>query len=88
LLYPSSRVALPNATKSDKLRPLTHIIEEDWARDFPKFEQKYLASRKPDDPATLQEFINQKDPDYMARWTIEEARALMSHDQLGQQLNI
>ncbi|WP_229165449.1 DUF4238 domain-containing protein [Bradyrhizobium altum] len=69
------------------LTVLAQIIEEDWARDFPRFEQKYSASRKPDDPATLQEFIDQKDPDYIARWTIDEARALMSHDQLGQQLN-
>ena len=69
------------------LAVLAQVLEDDWARDFPKFEKDYLANRKPDDPATLQEFIDQKDLAYMARWTIDTARQLMSHDQLGQQLN-
>jgi len=66
---------------------LAEILTGDWVRDFPMFENKYLASRKPDDPATLQDFIDQKDPDFMARWTIDDARALMDHDELLQLLN-
>jgi hypothetical protein len=39
------------------------------------------------DPATLQEFIDQKDPDFLAEWTIDFARALMNHDELRQLLD-
>lgn len=69
------------------LAVLAEAVADDWVRDMPKFEQAYLANRKTDDPPTLQDFINQKDPDYLARWTIVAARALMDHDQLRQQLN-
>lgn len=66
---------------------LAQALADDWARDFPKIEKKYLSNRKADEPATLQEFIDQKDPDFMSRWTIEYARELMSHDELGHLLN-
>jgi Protein of unknown function (DUF4238) len=69
------------------LAVLAQALADDWARDFPMFEKKYLSSRKPDEPATLQDFIDQKDPDFMARWTIDYARELMNHDELGQLLN-
>jgi hypothetical protein len=69
------------------LTALAEALADDWARDAPKLEEKYLANRKPDDPPTMQEFIEQKDTDYLARWTIDAARALMDHDQLRQQLN-
>jgi hypothetical protein len=69
------------------LEMLAQVVADDWTRDFPVIEKKYLSSRKPDEPATLQDFIDQKDPDFIARWTIEYAHGLMNHDKLGQLLN-
>jgi len=69
------------------LAVLTEILADDWVRDFPMFEKKYLARRKTDDPETLQGFIDQNDPDFLARWAIEDAHELMNHDKLGQLLN-
>ena len=44
------------------------LLDDDWERDLPKVRQIYADKRKPDDPPALEEFIEQKDPDHMARW--------------------
>jgi Protein of unknown function (DUF4238) len=71
----------------EDLEVLGHIVADDWERDFPKMEIMYAKNRQPDDPPTLQEFIDQKDPDHISRWTLDAARRLMDHEGIGQRLN-
>jgi hypothetical protein len=66
---------------------LSLALADEWAREFPKLEEKYANKRKPDDPPTLQEFIDKNDPDYMARWAMNVAPKLMDHGGIGQLLN-
>jgi hypothetical protein len=66
---------------------LAQILADDWERDVPRFRHKYARERKPDDPPTLEEFIEQKDPDHMARWTMNILPNLMDHKGIGQSLN-
>jgi hypothetical protein len=66
---------------------LGKILDDDWERDLPKVRQTYADKRKPDDPPTLEEFIEQKDPDHMARWKMNALPALMNHEKIGQSLN-
>ena len=66
---------------------LSRIIDDDWKTDFPEMEILYAKKRQPSDPLTLQEFIDQKDPDHISRWTPETLHKLIDHEALGQQLN-
>jgi hypothetical protein len=66
---------------------LGKILDDDWERDLPKVRQTYADKRTPDDPPTLEEFIEQKDPDHMARWKMNALPALMNHEKIGQSLN-
>lgn len=69
------------------LEVLAAALADEWARVFPNLEKKYAINRQPDDPLTLQEFIDQKDPYHMSRWTLNVARKLMDHEGIGQLLN-
>lgn len=71
----------------EDLKVLAAALAEEWVRELPKLAELYAGKRKGDDPPTLQEFIDQKDPDHMARWTLNVARRLMDHDGIGQMLN-
>ena len=71
----------------EDLAVLSQILADDWERDLPIVREKYAAGRKADDPATLEEFIEQKDPDHMARWTMNVLPNLMDHEGIGQSLN-
>jgi len=71
----------------EDLAALTEILEGDWKRDLPLLKQKYAANRKPDDPETIEEFIEKKDPEHMARWVMNVAPELMHHEGIGQALN-
>jgi uncharacterized protein DUF4238 len=71
----------------EDLEVLGHVIADDWERDFPKMEIMFATKRQPDDPPTLQEFIDKKDPDYISRWTLDAAHRLMDHEGIGQRLN-
>jgi len=66
---------------------LAQILSDDWERDLPRVRQKYASERKTDDPPTLEEFIEQKDPDHMARWTMNVLPEVMDHAAIGQSLN-
>ena len=66
---------------------LGKILDDDWERDLPKVRQTNADKRKPDDPPTLEEFIEQKDPDHMARWKMNALPVLMNHEKIGQSLN-
>ncbi len=66
---------------------LAGILDDDWERDLPRFRQEYADKKKPDDPPTLEEFIEQKDPDHMARWTMNVLPEVMDHAAIGQSLN-
>ncbi|MBP0112791.1 DUF4238 domain-containing protein [Bradyrhizobium vignae] len=71
----------------EDLAALTEILEDDWNRDLPLHKQKYVANRKPDDPETIEEFIEKKDPDHIGRWVMNVAPELMDHEGIGQALN-
>src|SRR5258708_495160 len=49
---------------------LTQILEDDWKRDLPLLKEKYATNRKPDDPETIEEFIEKKDPDHIPKWVM------------------
>ena len=46
----------------EDLAVLTQILEDDWKRDLPLLRQKYVTNRKPDDPETIEEFIEKTRP--------------------------
>ncbi len=71
----------------EDLAALTEILEDDWKRDLPLHRQKYAANRKPNDPETIEEFIEKKDPDHIGRWVMNVAPELMDHEGIGQSLN-
>ncbi len=62
---------------------LTQILEDDWKRDLPLLKEKYATNRKPDDPETIEEFIEKKDPDHMARWVMNILPELTDHEGIG-----
>jgi hypothetical protein len=66
---------------------LSQILADDWERDLPLLRQKYATNRKADDPETIEEFIEKKDPDHMARWAMNVLPNLMDHEGIGQLLN-
>jgi hypothetical protein len=70
----------------EDVEALGKILDDDWERDLPKVRQIYANKRKPDDPPTLEEFIEQKDPDHMARWKMNVLPMLMDHEKIGQSL--
>jgi hypothetical protein len=71
----------------EDLAALAEILEDDWNRDLPLLKQKYAANRKPDDPKTIEEFIEKRDPDHMGRWVMNVTPELMDHEGIGQALN-
>jgi hypothetical protein len=71
----------------EDLAVLSQILEDDWKRDLPVLKQKYAANRKTDDPETIEEFVEKKDPDYMGRWAMNVLPELMDHEGIGQSLN-
>jgi hypothetical protein len=71
----------------EDLKALAQILADDWERDLPLLRQKYATNRKSDDPETIEEFIEKKDPDYMARWAMNLLPNLMDHEGIGQSLN-
>lgn len=71
----------------EDLAVLSQILADDWERDLPLLRQKFATNRKTDDPETIEEFIEKKDPDYMARWTMDVLPNLMDHEGIGQSLN-
>ncbi len=71
----------------EDLEVLEAALAEEWQRELPALRKLYKAKRRPIDPATIEEFIEQSDPQHMSRWTLNVARSLMDHDQLGQLLN-
>ncbi|MGY3133489.1 hypothetical protein ACVWZM_004171 [Bradyrhizobium sp. USDA 4501] len=66
---------------------LTQVVEDDWKRDLPHLREKYAPNRRPDDPETIEEFIEKKDPEYMGRWVMDDLPELTHHEQMGQALN-
>lgn len=66
---------------------LSQILEDDWKRELPVLRQKYATNRQTDDPETLQEFIEKRDPNYMARWTMNLLPVLIDHEGVRQSLN-
>lgn len=71
----------------EDVEALAKILDDDWERDLPRVRQEYAKKKKPDDPLTLEEFIEQKDPDHMARWTMNVLPEVMDHAEMGQSLN-
>lgn len=64
----------------EDLAVLSGILADDWERDLPFVRKKYVAARTSDDPESLEEFIEKKDPDHMARWTMNVLPNLMDHE--------
>jgi Protein of unknown function (DUF4238) len=71
----------------EDLAALTLILEDDWNRGLPQFREEYAANRKPDDPETIEEFIEKRDPEHLGRWVMNVAPELMYHEGMGQSLN-
>jgi len=71
----------------EDLAVLSQILADDWERDLPLLRKKYTSNRKADDPETIEEFIEKKDPDHMARWAMNVLPNLMDHEGIGQSLN-
>ncbi|WP_453943788.1 DUF4238 domain-containing protein [Bradyrhizobium sp. USDA 372] len=71
----------------EDVEALAGILDDDWERDLPRVRQEYAKTKKLDDPPTLEEFIEQKDPDHMARWTMNVLPEVMDHAKMGQSLN-
>jgi hypothetical protein len=71
----------------EDLTAVTQIVEEDWKRDLPLLKERYATKRKPDDPDTIEEFIEKKDPEYIGRWVMDELPELMDHEGIGRSLN-
>jgi hypothetical protein len=71
----------------EDVEALGTILDDDWERDLPKVRQIYANKRKLNDPPTLEEFIERKDPDHMARWKMNVLPTLMDHEKIGQSLN-
>jgi hypothetical protein len=71
----------------EDLAVLSQILADDWERDLPLLRQRYATNRKTDDPESIEEFIEKKDPDYMARWTMDALPNLMDHERIGRSLN-
>ena len=66
---------------------LTQIEEDQWKLDLPSLREKYAANRKPDDPETIEEFIEKRDPEYIGRWVMNGLPELTHHEGIGQLLN-
>uniref|UniRef100_Q07NQ8 DUF4238 domain-containing protein n=1 Tax=Rhodopseudomonas palustris (strain BisA53) TaxID=316055 RepID=Q07NQ8_RHOP5 len=66
---------------------LLQILADDWERDLPLLRQKYANNRKTDDPETLEAFIEEKDPDHLARWSMNLLPNLLDHEGIGTWLN-
>jgi hypothetical protein len=66
---------------------LTQVVEDEWRRVLPHQRAKYAANRKPDDPETIDEFIEKKDPEYIGRWVMNDVPELTHHEGIGQALN-
>lgn len=62
-------------------------IAEAWARSIPELEAKYAAKRGPNDLATLEEYLAQRDPDHVERWATSLAPQLIDHRKIGELLN-
>jgi hypothetical protein len=71
----------------EDLAALAEILEDDWKRDLPAHRKEYAANREPDDPETIEEFIEKRDPDHMGRWVMNIAPELMDHGGIGRALN-
>ena len=71
----------------EDLQVLGQALADDWERDLPKMKTIYAQKRRADDPPTLQEFIDQKDPHHISRWTLDMATKLIDHEGIGQLLN-
>lgn len=71
----------------EDLAVLSQILADDWERDLPLLRKKYTSNRKADDPEMIEEFIEKKDPDHMARWAMNVLPNLMDHEGIGQSLN-
>lgn len=70
----------------EDLVALTQVVEDDWKRILPHLRERYSANRKSDDPETIEEFIEKKDPDYIGRWVMDDLRDLTDHEGIGQAL--
>jgi len=62
-------------------------IVEEWAQNIPQLEAKYAAKRGPNDPATLKEYLAQRDPEDIERWAMSLAPSLIDHRKIGGLLN-
>ncbi len=62
-------------------------IAEEWAQSIPELEAKYVNERGPNDPATLEEYLAQRDPEDVERWAISLAPRLIDHRKIGKLLN-
>jgi Protein of unknown function (DUF4238) len=62
-------------------------IAEAWARSIPELEAKYAAKRGPTDPATLEAYLAQRDPNDVERWAMSLAPHLIDHQKIGKLLN-
>jgi hypothetical protein len=66
---------------------LTEVMEDEWERKLPHLREKYAANRKPDDPGTIEEFIEKKDPEHIGRWVMDDLPELTHHEGIVQLLN-
>jgi len=62
-------------------------IADAWARSIPELKVKYAERRGPTDPATLEEYLAQRDLNERDRQAMSLAPHLMNHRKLGQLLN-
>lgn len=62
-------------------------IAEEWMRNIPQLEGKYAAERGAHHPATLEEYLAQRDPKDVERWAMSLAPYLIDHRKIGELLN-
>ena len=62
-------------------------IAEEWMRNIPQLEANYAVKRGPADPATLEEFLAQREPENIERWAMSLAPHLIDHRKIGELLN-
>jgi hypothetical protein len=66
---------------------LKSSVGEEWNRETQKLRESYAARRSPTDPATLEEYVEQRNPAHADEFAFDIARMLMEHTKICHLLN-
>jgi Protein of unknown function (DUF4238) len=66
---------------------LKSSVGQEWNKETQKLRESYAATRSPNDPATLDEYIAQQNPAHADEFALGIARVLMEHTKICDLLN-